>query len=74
LEGIGIVSSEVERYVTKWKFMLDESAIVAATDEAIDLLKRELITWDVCMFRLVNLGWENAEEIINAAFTEAQGI
>lgn len=74
LEGIGIVPSEVERYVTKWKFMLDESAIVAATDEAIDLLKRELITWDVCMFRLVNLGWENAEEIINAALTEAQGI
>lgn len=62
---IGLVPSEQQRWVNKWKLLLDEEAIIAATNYIVDLYRRNLVTFDVAVGRLDNLGWTNGEEILS---------
>jgi hypothetical protein len=73
LSKIGIVTTEQQRYLNKWKLLLDESQIIASTNQVVGMYLVNLIDYNNAVDRLNNLGWTNAEEILGTAALAQQG-
>jgi hypothetical protein len=64
LTSIGLVQSEVKRYLARWDFQFDADGRVELTWSILREYQRGLNTHDVAMARLTNLGWTDAAELL----------
>lgn len=70
LAKIGITERRIKQYSDGWKVMLDEDAIINATRSIIELYRSGLLPLITATNRLNNLGWTNANEILEAESAE----
>lgn len=66
LKKVGLIPDAVERYRKKWLLLLDEGARISETTEALQQFRMNLVGYDETLQRLINLGWDNAQEILDS--------
>lgn len=66
LKKIGLTDMAVTRNSKKWQLIMDESHRINVTQEALGEFRQGLTDYQSTLERLQNLGWENAQALLDA--------
>jgi hypothetical protein len=71
LTKLGLTQARADELSASWKFLLDEDAILRATQWILDALKKGVMPLGVAQQRLGNLGWSQADILLETANAES---
>lgn len=64
LAGIGVLQWRIDQYFTLWSWERTEDRMMLSTAQVLSLLKDGMISEQVALYRLLLIGWDNADALI----------